>query len=165
MPFFAPFPPARYSAICPAMAALTVPHSAASGSTTTGSTILRMVSGSVKFAPSCERSAGSRPRSNRVPKIDGSMGDQSSFAAASNAAISVVASGTDTAVSNRPPLNQGISSSKNSPPPRMDANSSVNRADSLSGWPALFSTMRSNRCSGSRPTSSANMQNRHWIRN
>jgi hypothetical protein len=54
-------------------------------------------------------------------------------AAASSAAASFAVSAIGTAVSNRPPLNQAMSSSKNSPPLRIEANNSASRADSLSG--------------------------------
>ena len=50
--------------------------------------------------------AGSRPRSNNVPRIDGSTSDQSRADAASTVSMSDRSSGSAAPSSNSPPLNQ-----------------------------------------------------------
>ena len=78
-----------------------------------------MVAGSVKLAPSWLRLAGSSPRSKRVPNMVASIALQFSALAAFNTATSCAANSGTATVWNKPPLNQGRSSTPNRPPSRM----------------------------------------------
>ncbi len=92
------------------MASFVASHSRVSGATITGPTISMILSRSVSWAPSWLRLSGSRPRSNSVPRIDGSIPAQSSRAAASACSMSSRSTGTASPSSNSPPLNHATSS-------------------------------------------------------
>jgi hypothetical protein len=93
----------------------------------------------------------------------GSIALQFSALAAFSATTSASASGGTSMRWNSPPLNQGTSSTPNRPPSRMVSNSLASCARSASGA-TRTPTRRSNRRTGSRPTSSAKKLNTHWVR-
>ena len=62
-----------------------------------------------------------------MPRIDGSISDQSSFEAASTVSISGFSSGSAVASSNNPPLNQSTVSKPTKPPLAMPWKSAPDR--------------------------------------
>ena len=94
-------------------------HSRRSSETMTASTSSSISAMPVKCAPSCDRLAGSRPRSNSVPKMDGSTALQSKSAAAPTRLISSAVMSRADLSSNRLPLKWRIVSSPKSPPVAM----------------------------------------------
>ncbi len=103
--------------------------------------------------------SGSSPRSNSVPRIERSISDQSSAAAFSVASISVFPSGRTESSSNSPPLNHATASNPIRPPVAMAPNKSRARSTKSIGRRRACSSIRVNMLSGSKPASSANMQN------
>jgi hypothetical protein len=136
----------------------TASHSRKRGREMTGSTIIIIFSQSVYSAPVSDRLSGSRPRTNSVPKIEGSISLQLSAAARKQRAISSADSGRVWSLSKRPPLNHSMRSKPMRPPSfiapkRLDA----------SFWKSLgvdfaASNMRVNIFDGSRSEPCANMQ-------
>ena len=103
--------------------------------------------------------SGSSPRSNNVPRIDGSISDQSSAAAVKVVSISERSSGRAASSSNSPPLNQATVSNPTSPPSDIAPNRRRANSAKPSGRRRACFSIRVNMLSGSSPTSSANMQN------
>ena len=95
------------------------------------------------------RSRRSSPRSNGVPRIDGSISDQSRFEAASTVSMSACSSGNAASSSNRPPLNQSTVSKptgRREPSHRRDAR----QVRKLRGVRRACSSIRVNMWPGSR---------------
>ena len=101
---------------------------------------------------------GSRPRSNSVPRIDGSISDQSRSDAASTVSRSPLSSGSVVSSLNRLPLNQSTVSKPTRPPDAIARKSSPASSPNRAGAGSACRSIRVNMWSGSRPTSSANMQ-------
>ncbi len=90
--------------------------------------------------------------------MEGSISDQSSAAAASAASIRARSSGSAEASSNRPPSKRSTGSKPTRPPSAIAPNSAEAMPSKASGRRRACSSIRVNMSSGSRPTSSANMQ-------
>ena len=101
---------------------------------------------------------GSSPRSNSVPRIDGSISDQSRRDAASTVSMSVRSSASAVSSSNSPPLNQSTVSKPTRPPEAITRNRSPASSAKCPGVRCACSSIRVNMWPGSSPTSSANMQ-------